>query len=556
MEFKFSFFFLIFVFQKINPFLIISMQFLEANDCLRKIELGDGNIIFEKKNSGCNFENDKTLYNLYSYIPIPYEIGQKIKIVIGGIRISGGEAFCGFKVKLTINDNILDNKEEFWSCDNCEGGVSFKQKFDLNCFPGSKADTNEKNYTFNFQINSLQQLKMELTDYFYILNKKRDFFISFEPDKVNGKINLIGLHSIDNLYYLNSNNEKIAPLYEYIYYKLFFDVYSNHEGKFYGSDESNNDLELNESTYSNIFNNKSLRYELSNDEKKKNGTYLKLRIGIFDKKKKPISELQEFNFFICMEGYKFCNLETSMKCIKEGYYQINDRYYSCYKTCKICNKYKKPDEADYFNNYCDECKEEYSYFINIKENGKEYKSCYEKCPLHAPELKDYNEKECVSYCPRYKRSDGRCVDSCDYENFKYLLKNESMCYNYIPKNFFIFIDNYAEYYNNTNKPIIKLGERCPNDTYDSSFDNFCINEEEDIFHFIINPNELLKHNNPYIKNLETKEIVIRAYTSDKKLDDIVNNEDKLIQIDNSNCQEKIKKNYSIDEKESLIIQHR
>jgi hypothetical protein len=59
--------------------------------------------------------------------------------------------------------------------------------------------------------------------------------------------------------------------------------------------------------------------------------------------------------------------------------------------CKKCHK--KPDNADYFNNYCDECKEGYSYYINTKENGEKYKSCYKECPLHAPELKDYNEKE-------------------------------------------------------------------------------------------------------------------------------------------------------------------
>ena len=119
--------------------------------------------------------------------------------------------------------------------------------------------------------------------------------------------------------------------------------------------------------------------------------------------------------------------------------------------------------------------------------------------------------------------------------------------------YFIYIDDYTEFYDDTDKPIIKLGETCPDDTYDSSFNNFCINLDEDIFHFVKNPNELLKHNNPYIKNLETKEMVIRAYTSDKKLDDIDNNKDKLIRIDNSNCVEKIKKNYSINDKESLII---
>ena len=242
-----------------------------------------------------------------------------------------------------------------------------------------------------------------------------------------------------------------------------------------------------------------------------------------------------------------------MKCLKEGYYRIGDRYYSCYETCKNCSSYHKPYNADYFNNYCDECKEEYSYYINIIEDGNEYKSCYNECPPHAQILKDYAEKECVAYCPRYKTSDRRCVDYCDYENFKYLLKNESICYNYIPDNYFIYIDDYTEIYNNADKPIIKLAEVCPDDTYDSSFNNFCINSEEDIFHFVLNPNELIEYHNPLIKRLETKEMLIRAYSADKKLDKIDNNRDKLIEIDTSNCENKIIIYYNISNEELLIF---
>ena len=66
------------------------------------------------------------------------------------------------------------------------------------------------------------------------------------------------------------------------------------------------------------------------------------------------------------------------------------------------------------------------------------------------------------------------------------------------------------------KPVIKLGEECPNNTYDSSFNNFCINLEEDIFNLVANPNELLVFNYSLIKKLKTKEIVIRAYSTDKK----------------------------------------
>ena len=548
MALEFNFLFLFFVLKTINPFLIIKMILLKVDDFIKKVELENGITLYENNRIGCYEHNDE-LYNKPLFEPMPYEIGQRIKFVIFDVS-SPSHAYCGFNVTIYINDKKLNNNAEFWSCENCDDNEIFNNGiYLLHCYPDRKEKTNEKDFTFYFQIKSLQQLNLQFTEYHYVLNKQNYFFIS--PNNFNAPIDLIGLYSKENLYLKGNEEESDISFYEHIYYRLFFNVNFKHKGNFYGIDDSNNILKLDEDTYSRIVKNKNLTYELSTEEKSNNGVHLKFKIGIYNYQKTQILALQNFNFFICLKGYQFCDIETSMKCLKEEYYQINGSYYSCYETCKKCHK--KPDNADYFNNYCDECKEGYSYYINTKENGEKYKSCYKECPLHAPELKDYNEKECVSYCPRYKRSDRKCVDFCDYENFKYLVKNESMCYNYIPKNLFIFIDNYTEYYNNIDKPIIKLGEKCPNDTYDSSFDNFCINKEEDIFHFILNPNELLKHNNPYIKNLETKEIVIRAYTSDIKLDDIDNNKDKLIQINNSNCQEIIKKNYNIDEKESLII---
>ena len=83
--------------------------------------------------------------------------------------------------------------------------------------------------------------------------------------------------------------------------------------------------------------------------------------------------------------------------------------------------------------------------------------------------------------------------------------------------------------------------------------NFCLRLEEDIFHFVKNPKELLAYNNPLIKRLDTKEMIIRAYSSDKKLDNIDNYEDKFIQINTSKCENKIKEFYTFDENKKLII---
>ena len=554
---SYNFIFLIFVLQRINSFFFIFMIVKKVDDCIRKIDLDEKIDLYVRNNVTCNhFEGKNLDYNKPIFTPIPYEFGQKIRIEVGDNGTINQPGDCYFDMDIFINNRTLNNNNiKLWECNDCNNNHYFDSNQVLNCYQSGSKFEGQKNYSFYFQLNSLKQLDIPISEYFYFLNNTNYFFIS--PNDFNNTINLIDLYSENNLYAKNSEGNITAPFYDYIYYKIFFDKYSNHKGKFFGCNESDTNLELNEKIYSRIFQNNSLRYELSDEEKNNKGVHLKIKIGIFNNLKNRVSELQDFNFFICLERFQFCDLETSMKCLNEGYYHIKDRYYSCYETCNTCDTYHKPDNADYFKNYCDECKDEFSFYINVTEelNGNitMYKSCYKECPLHAPEIKEYGKNECVLYCPRYKTNYGKCIDYCDYEFYRYLLKNESICYNNIPNNFFVFIDNYTELYNNTNKPIIKLGEVCPNNTYDSSFNNFCINLDEDIFNLIVNPNELLIYNNPLIKKLKTKEMVIRAYSSDKKLDNIDNNKDKLIQIDISQCEAKIKNYNQINDKESLII---
>ena len=189
---------------------------------------------------------------------------------------------------------------------------------------------------------------------------------------------MIELYSINNLYAKN-DEEIIKPFYEYIKYKLIFDNFSSYSGKFIGTDNNNNDIELTEYTFSTISPNKNLRYKLSESEIKNNGIHLRFKIGIYNNKDKLISNLTDFNFFICLSEYQFVDIDTSMKCLKEGYYELNNKYYSCYETWDNCDINKKPENSNYFKNYCDSCKSNYSYYINMKEekegNIKIYKSC-------------------------------------------------------------------------------------------------------------------------------------------------------------------------------------
>ena len=78
-------------------------------------------------------------------------------------------------------------------------------------------------------------------------------------------------------------------------------------------------------------------------------------------------------------------------------------------------------------------------------------------------FKRANSKECLSQCPKYITIDKVCVDNCDYEIYKYLLKENKTCFNYIPSNYSLYIDNYSELYDNSNYSIINIINECPSD---------------------------------------------------------------------------------------------
>ena len=376
----------LFIIRKTKSFLIISMSLLSVDDCLKKIYLDEGSILYQRLTGGCSFNG--LSYNTILFAPIPYDIGQTIYVDIGDI---GGE--CGIKIITNINNNQINPEDpeakKCWTCSNCEGEGKNYIYDNINkqflCYnENSHPVINGQFYTFTFyfQIKSFLELGLSTSEYFYYLTNQNYFYIS--PPDLNQIINLIELYSINNLYAKN-DEEIIKPFYEYIKYKLIFDNFSSYSGKFIGTDNNNNDIELTEYTFSTISPNKNLRYELSESEIKNNGIHLRFKIGIYNNQDKLISNLTDFNFFICLNGYQFVNIDTSMKCLKEGFYELNNKYYSCYETCDNCDTFKKPENSNYFKNYCDSCKSNYSYYINMKEekegNIKIYKSCYEECRL-------------------------------------------------------------------------------------------------------------------------------------------------------------------------------
>ena len=203
------------------------MKVNKVDDCIRKIELDNEITLFERDNITCDyFQGNNLDYNIPIFPPIPYEIGQKIKIIIGDI---GGD--CFFDMDIFINNKTIKNdKIKLWSCGDCENNILNNENNMLNCYESGKNDEKPKNFSFYFQINSLKQLGFSTSEYFYVLNNTNYFFIS--PVDFNNTVNLIDLSSKVNLYAKNKDGKIISPFYDYIYYKLFFDIFSIYEGEF------------------------------------------------------------------------------------------------------------------------------------------------------------------------------------------------------------------------------------------------------------------------------------------------------------------------------------
>ena len=545
-----------FLFTTIRPNLYLTMKLEYIDDCITKIYYENNTIIYEKQ----NYETQCIMNEQVSDNPIvdslSYKIGQKIYFEI---KDTGGG--CAIDITIYLNEYTIESESrKFWRCENCDGDqgnyVLFNGDIYYYCYSTNRDES--KFYYFFFQINNLSDLSelniqtngISRSNYF--LTQKKDFFIYVS--NLDEKIDLINLNDKNNLY-SKKNDIIIEPIYELLIFKFYHIKINDNYGKFFNFFQTDNDIsnELNVDNFYNIAQKKGLRYEMTESEKFKNGTYLKLNIRIFDHHHIFLTD-KEFNFFICLDVYKICDINSSMKCLNEGYYSLNDLYYSCYETCKTCDTFHKPNTADYIHNYCDSCKSNYPYFINITdENNKSYKSCFNRCPNIAPYLKEINSDECISDCPKYKTNDYKCVEKCDSKIYKYLLKIQKTCYNYIPKDYFIYIDDSGETYENSNKSTIIISDKCPDESYDSSFKNLCIKLDDDIFHLITNPNELIDYNNPFIKILKTKNLIIRAYSKNSKIEEMEKYDNKLYKIDIIPFENILKEKNIIGKEESIII---
>jgi len=109
----------------------------------------------------------------------------------------------------------------------------------------------------------------------------------------------------------------------------------------------------------------------------------------------------------------------------DGYYldKENETYKRCYNICYKCDK-----KGDEMNNNCLECKDNYTFYINLNN----IKNCYEKCNYYYY-FNETNELNCVETCPiEYNKTikeKNKCIDDCKNDNiYNYIYEYNNTCY--------------------------------------------------------------------------------------------------------------------------------
>ena len=178
------------------------------------VSFQNNTFLYHRTRSDCKFNPNNDNKNEYFFEQIPYEIGQKLNIEV---LDEGGSCFLIANVRVDDYDYVINTDEKkFWKCDNCEGNSLNQEagKTKFLCYPHGayKVDRNNlRTINYYFQINSI--LDLPNIHYYYYLNEN-NYFRKY-VENLNGKINLIDLHLIDNLYAKNNNEERIFPFYEH-----------------------------------------------------------------------------------------------------------------------------------------------------------------------------------------------------------------------------------------------------------------------------------------------------------------------------------------------------
>ncbi len=256
----------------------------------------------------------------------------------------------------------------------------------------------------------------------------------------------------------------------------------------------------------------------------------------------------------CPENMKI--YEEEKECLNECYsYQFEYNNY-CYNDCPK-DKYKLFRNR----NNCDECIPNYKF---LNDRNSKLKNCYQNCNLYYffDEAKQYF---CTFSCPiKYEKlieSKGKCVDDCKNDE-EYIYEFNNYCFKECPENTKIYLEE-KQCLENCKSNQIEYKMRCynelPNDTYNLFENGNIVMNNGTNFEDILNNIILSAYTAEEGKSLVIQrpdEVVYHVTNSKnelKLLKNLSNNINNISIIDLGDCEAILRKEYHINENDSLIF---
>ena len=296
-------FYILFIKAKLDNYL--SLKFHMVDDCIRNIDLS-GTTIFDftpEDISKCDFAY-QNIYPEFFTKNLKYEYGNLITF-----KFQDSCHFDGFmNISVYFNEYIITiHDQRFWKCLDC---ISDDKNYvyengRLNFYSGKgNGETNEKIYTFIFQINKIEDLynggekgPFKVNNEYYDFNDKKIFYLQIYY--LDNELELINFNTPDN-FHIKDNSTFPVEFSDYIFNVKY--INNDFSGTLSALNLSNYKIDLNNDCYFKISNEMGIKYKLTNEEINNKAVNVSLKITAYNGIYNQVAKETEFYFIITVYG--------------------------------------------------------------------------------------------------------------------------------------------------------------------------------------------------------------------------------------------------------------
>ena len=296
-------FYILFIKAKLDNY--ISLQFHMIDDCIREIDVS-GTTIYAftpEELSKCDFAYQSNYPEFFTK-NLKYEYGSLITFIF-----QDSCHYDGFmNITVYFNEYIITiHDQRFWECIDCD---SYNKNYvyengRLNFYSGrGNGDKFEKNYTFIFQINNIQELynggekgHFKVNNEYYAFNDKKTFYLQIHY--LDNELELINFNTPDN-FHIKDNSTFPVEFSDYIFNVKY--INNDFSGTLSALSLSNDKIDLNNDYNFKISNEMGIKYKLTNEEKNNRAVNVSLKITAYNENNEQVAKETEFYFIITVYG--------------------------------------------------------------------------------------------------------------------------------------------------------------------------------------------------------------------------------------------------------------